>query len=193
MKKLKLIVGLLVLAIMVSACAKTKSSADGTEEKGKLIVYYSLTGNTKFAADYIQSLTGADIFKLEPVEPYSEEIFDSIERVRIERELDYRPQLAGGIDNLADYDIIFIGSPNWFGTLSLPVFSFLETHDLSGKTVVPFITYGGGGFENTITDLKNLLPEASVLPEFGIAGVDIENCQPDIQQWLKNIKMLEEE
>ena len=191
MNNFKLITGLIILAVMVTACAKTKEPSDGTvTENDKLIVYYSLSGNTKLVADYIQSLTDADIFELKLVEPYSLELYDTIERVRDEVEINYRPKLAKGIDNLADYDIIFIGSASWFGSLSLPVLSFLETHDLSDKTIVPFITYGGGGFDNTITDLKALLPEASFLPEFGVTGLYAEYSQPDILQWLKDIEIL---
>ena len=190
MKNWKLYFGLLIIAVMtVSACTKS----DGIAKNDKLIVYYSLTDYTKIAADYIQSLTGADIFRLEPLDPYSLEIYETIERASVELENKDYPQLVGGIENLEDYNIIFIGSPNWFGTLSLPVFSFLEAHDLSGKTIVPFITYGGGGFEDTITDLKILLPKASFLPEFGVIGVDVENSKPDIMQWLMNINILEEE
>ena len=197
-----IIFGLLILAIMVSGCSSTRKPEGNAEsavsvesgsslESSKLIVYYSLSGNTKFAAEHIQSLTGADISAVELVEPYSEEYQITLDRANQERESGILPQLAGSIDNLADYDVIFIGSPNWFGSLSLPVLSFLDSHDLSGKTIVPFVTFGGGGLQNTIADLRTLVPNAVVLEEFGVAGSAVENSQAEIAQWLERIGMIE--
>ena len=196
--------GLLILAIMVSGCTRTRALAENAEpaeaismtsgspmENRKLIVYYSLSGNTKFAAEYIQSLTGADIAAIELVEPYSEEYQTTLARARVEQEGGILPELARRIDNLAGYEVIFIGSPNWFGNLSLPVLSFLESHDLDGKTIVPFITFGGGGVQNTVTTLKSRLPNSVFLEEFGVAGSNVENSQSAISQWLERIGMIE--
>ena len=181
----------MVLAILVSGCITSKSSTDNVANSDKkLIIFYSLTSNTKFLAEHIQSLTGADIFELFVVDPYSTDIEAAIERVGSEREAGYLPPLVDRINNLSDYDLIFIGSPNWYGTLSLPVLSFLESHDLSGKTIVPFITFGRGGLQNTISDLKERLPNATFLEEFGVAGADVRNSQPDISRWLGRIGML---
>ena len=191
MKNWKFIFGLMILAIMVSACMATQSSIDNAALNGKkLVIYYSLTSNTKFLAEQIQSLTGADIFELLVVDPYSTDIGAAIGRAGREREAGYLPSLVERINNLSDYDVIFIGSPNWFGTLSLPVLSFLESHDLSGKTIVPFITFGRGGLQNTVTELKEQLPNAAFLEEFGVAGIDVRNSQSDISQWLRRIGML---
>ncbi|MCL2044283.1 MAG: hypothetical protein FWG89_09100 [Treponema sp.] len=204
MKNNILVFGIFIMVILLSGCTRTREPAGNAEnnasvsmesvsslESRKLIVYYSLSGNTKFIAEHIQTLTGADIFALELVEPYSQEYQVTLERARQEREAGIRPQLAGSIDNLADYDVVFVGTPNWFSSLSLPIFSFLETHDLSGKTVVPFVTFGGGGLQNTITDLKDLQPNAVVLEEFGVTGSAAENSRSEISQWLERIGMIE--
>ena len=200
----KLIFGLTVLAIIASGCTKTKpesedadavemsETTDTLQETKILIAYYSLSGNTKIAAEQIQALTGADIFEIEILDPYPADYNATIERARSEREAGYRPELTTKVDNIADYDVIFIGSPNWFNTLSLPVFSFLESHDLSGKVIAPFITHGRGGLQNTITDLKALCPDSIFLEEFVIAGVEIENNKEMISQWLERIGMLNE-
>ena len=191
MKNWKLIVGLLILAIAVSGFITIKSlTANKEPEIRMLIVFYSHTGNAKFVSEHIQALTGADVFELIPVNPYPEEVNATIERARQERESGNLPSLVGRINNFADYDVIFLGSPNWFGTLSLPVLSFLDSYDLSGKTIVPFITFGGGGLMNTITDLKALAPNATILEAFGVSSRDdVKNSLPDITQWLERIEI----
>jgi len=164
------------------------SAADAAPESGKLIVYYSWSGNTRYVAEQIQYLTGADIFELKPVDPYPEDFRATAERGRHELDSGYLPPLVGGIDNLADYEVIFIGFPNWFGTLAIPLFTFLESYDLSGKTIVPFISHGRGGLQNTLTDLKALAPNSTFLEELAIYRR--ETTQSDISQWLDRIGML---
>ena len=186
----KLVLGLPVLVFAVSGLLVINSFTFSKETESKmLIVFYSHTGNAKFVSEQIQALTGADVFELILVDPYPEEANATIEQARQERELGNLPSLVGRIDNLADYDVIFLGSPNWFGTLSLPVLSFLNSYDLSGKTIVPFITFGGGGLMNTITDLRTLAPNATILEAFGISSRDddVKNSRPDIAQWLERI------
>ena len=185
---MKYSLGLLLFVIAALGVVLFISLTDSKEpEKKMLIVFYSHTGNAKFVAEHIQAITGADVFELIPVDPYPEEVIATIERAGRERAEGVLPQLAGKIENFADYDVIFIGSPNWFGTLSLPVLSFLSTYDLSGKTIVPFITFGRGGFQNTVTDLKTLVPNATVLQEFGVSRDDVKDSPPEIMQWLENI------
>jgi flavodoxin len=190
MKNWKIVLGLLLLAIMVSSCVTQGTPAGRFANSKKLIVYYSLTSNADFVAGHIQALTGADVVKLIPVVPYSVEFEAAAERVNREREAGILPELTNRIDNLADYDVIFLGTPNWFGTISNPLSSFLASHDLSGKTIVPFITFGRGGLMNTITDLKAALPNSTILEEFGVSRDDVRNSQSDISQWLGRIGML---
>ena len=184
-----LVLGLVVLVLLGLVVIKT-FTANVERENKMLIVFYSHTGNAKFVSEQIQALTGADVFELAPVDPYPEEVAATIERASQERESGILPSLVGRIDNFADYDIIFLGSPNWFGTLSLPVLSFLDSYDLSGKTIAPFITFGGGGLMNTITDLKMLSPNAIILEGFGVSRDGVKNSQSDIAQWLERIGIL---
>ena len=127
----KAFVAVLFIAVVMSVAGGI-SAADAAPGSNKLIVYYSWGGNTRYLAEQIQSLTGADIFELKPVDPYPEGFEATAERGRRELDSGYRPPLAGRIDNLADYDVIFIGFPNWFGTLAIPHVTFLESYDLSG-------------------------------------------------------------
>jgi len=126
---------------------------------------------------------------LELIEPYPVEFEAVIAKLNTEREAGILPELRSRVDNLADYDVIFLGTPNWFGILSSPLLAFLASHDLSGKTIVPFVTFGRGGFQNTITDLKTALADSTILEEFGVAGAEVENSMEDILQWLSRIEM----
>ena len=191
MKNRKLVLVALLVAIVAAGYFVIKSLT--AEPKLKmLIVFYSHTGNAKFVSEQIQALTDADVFELKPVDPYPEDVNATHERARKEQEAGHLPAFVGSIDNFADYDIIFLGSPNWFGTLSLPVFSFLKAYDLSGKTIVPFITFGGGGLMNTIDDLKTLAPDATILEALGVSRDNIKNSMPEIKQWLERTGILEE-
>ncbi|MDR0794474.1 MAG: flavodoxin [Tannerella sp.] len=192
MKSRKFIVsGLLLLAIAVLGGSILFISLYGEKEPEKkmLIVFYSHTGNARFVSELIQTHTGAGVFELIPADPYPEDVNATIERVSKEREDGFIPPLTGSIEKFADYDVIFLGSPNWFGSLSLPAQSFLRSYDLSGKTIVPFITFGRGGLQNTVDDIKKLAPNAIVLPEFGVSRDDVKESRSDIMQWLEQIEI----
>lgn len=195
MRKAKIVIGLTLVCLMVFSTV-VAFAADGyaaevqTEDPSKLIVYFSHTGNGAFVANHIQALTGADVFILRPVEPYSADFAITVARAGNELETGIFPELIGRVDNLEDYDVIFLGSPNWFGTLSTPMQAFLDTHDLSGMTIAPFIMFGRGGLMNTITDLNELLPDSTILEEFGMGGDYVMTSQPEIVQWLYRIDMI---
>ena len=194
MKKLKLVFGLLLSAMVVSGfvAINKPSNVNEKQEVKKLIVFFSHTGNAKFVAEHIKSLTGADVFELKPVDPYPEDFNATLERGKREQEEGKLPALVGRIENFANYDVIFFGTPVWFGSLSLPAQSFLKSYDLSGKTIVPFITFGRGGIMNTITELKTLFPNATILEEFGVSNDDVKGSQSNITQWLIKTGMYKE-
>lgn len=118
-----------------------------------LIAYYSWSGNTKEVAEKIHEEVGGDIFRIETVQPYPEEYHATTTQAKQEINEGFKPELKSKVDNIAQYDVVFIGSPNWWGTIAPAVSSFLAENDLSGKTVIPFITHGGGGVQNTVKDL----------------------------------------
>ncbi len=158
--KFKLLTFIAVLAASATALtafnscnAQEKEENTMPNDKKVLIAYYSLSGNTKDVAQAIRSKTGGDIFRIETVQSYPEEYRATTAQAKREINEGFRPELKGKIDNIAQYNIIFIGSPNWWGTIAPAVSSFLADYDLKGKTVIPFITHGGGGVQNTITDL----------------------------------------
>lgn len=157
MSKLALL-GLAVAAIFFSghkvlAQAQNGEKITDTENKKILIAYYSYSGNTKEVAEAIHEKIGGDLFEIKTEGSYPEEYRPMIVQAKKEIEDGYRPKLTTSVENISQYDIVFIGSPNWWGTITPQVSSFLDSYDLNGKTVVPFITHGGGGVQNTIKDM----------------------------------------
>ncbi len=118
-----------------------------------LVAYYSYSGNTKEVAEAIHQEVGGDIFEIKAEGTYPDEYRPMTEQAKKEIQSNFRPKLTTQVNNIAQYDVIFLGSPNWWGTITPQVSSFLENYDLSGKKVIPFITHGGGGKQNTISDM----------------------------------------
>lgn len=118
-----------------------------------LVAYYSYSGNTKEVAEAIQKKTGGNLFEIKTEGTYPDEYRPMTEQAKQEIQDGYRPKLTTSVADMAQYDIVFIGSPNWWGTITPQVSSFLESYDLSGKTIIPFVTHGGGGVQNTVKDL----------------------------------------
>ena len=151
--------GIAVVALLVAAAYKVMAQT-GEENKTMdtqnakiLIVYYSYSGNTKEVAEAIQKEIGGDLFEIKAEGTYPDEYRPMTEQAKKEIDAGFRPKLTTSVADMAQYDIVFIGSPNWWGTITPQVSSFLESYDLSGKTVIPFVTHGGGGQQNTIADL----------------------------------------
>lgn len=150
-----------IAAVALLAVAAYKVMAQ-TEEENKtmdmqnakiLIAYYSYSGNTKQVAEAIRQEIGGDLFEIKTEGRYPREYQAMVNQAKREINDGYRPKLTTAVSDMAQYDVVFIGSPNWWGTITPQVSSFLESYDLSGKTIVPFITHGGGGQQNTIADL----------------------------------------
>lgn len=151
--------GIAVVALLVAAAYKVMAQT-GEENKTMdtqnakiLIAYYSYSGNTKEVAEAIQKEIGGDLFEIKAEGTYPDEYRPMTEQAKKEIDAGFRPKLTTSVADMAQYDIVFIGSPNWWGTITPQVSSFLESYDLSGKTVIPFVTHGGGGQQNTIADL----------------------------------------
>lgn len=181
---------LIVLAIVFNSGVKTYAQAAENEKK-ILIAYYSLrNGNTRIVAEHIQKSVGGDIFRIETQEPYPSEYKDVTAQAKRELESGYRPALSTTIPNFDEYDIIYIGSPNWWNTIAPAVMTFLENYSFEGKTVVPFITHEGSRLGASVNDIKKLAPKATVLQGLPIRGGSVTDAMPDVQKWLKEINMI---
>lgn len=149
-----------------------------------LIAYYSLSGNTKEVAEAIQKEIGGDLFEIQTVQSYPAEYQAITTQVKKEINEGYKPALKAKVDNIAQYDTVFIGSPNWWGTIAPAVSSFVTENDLNGKTVIPFITHGGGGVQNTVRDLTAQCAGCSVQQD-GWVGYGSHTI--GIGSWLKEL------
>lgn len=151
-----------------------------------LIAYFSWSGNTENAAQVIQEQTGADIIELNPAEPYSSNYSEVLDQAQKDMNADARPELANHVENMEQYDTILLGYPNWWATIPMPVATFIEEYDFSGKTIIPFCSHGGGGFGQSITDISKLAPNSRIGEGLSIhysGGTSLEN---DITTWLNS-------
>ena len=181
MKTWKMMLTLAAAAVTAVGC--------GTKEKDAaqkvLVVYYSQTGNTKAVAEEIATKVGADIEELVAVQPYDGEFQATIERCMKEREQGIVTEIQPIAADIAQYDVIFIGYPVWFGTYAPPVAAFLDQVDLSGKKVVPFCTFGSGGLESSVKDLAEKQPNAEILPGYGVRAARMEAMPKEVDDFLK--------
>ena len=188
MKVLKLLL-VLALATMVVVACKPKTE---TKEASKvLVLYYSQTSNTKTVAQEIANRIGADIEEIVPVNPYDGEFKETIERCMKERKEKVTPEIKPLNANIADYDVIFIGYPIWFGTYAPPVAALLDKVDLSDKMVYPFCTFGSGGLESSVKDLAEKQPNAKIMPGYGVRAARMDAVPKEVEQYLKTIGFIE--
>lgn len=181
---------LLSVVLMISACGLFSANiANAFENKeGKvLIAYYSYTGNTRKVAEAIHERIGGDLFEIETVETYPSEYKDMALQAKLELANNIHPKLKAKVKNMAEYDVVFIGSPNWWGNIASAVSSFMAENDLKGKKVIPFITHGGRGEQNTIKGMKRKCLEC----EFEQKGwVSFRGRIWGISGWLEEIGMI---
>lgn len=142
-------------------------------------------GFTHIAAEYIQEAVGGDLFHIEQVREYSADHFKMIEEAKEELQSDARPELKQYPENIDQYSIIILAFPNWWNTLPMPVVTFLTKYDLTGKTIIPFNTSGGGGFGKSINAIKKYAPGALVKDGLTVPGTQVESSKIRIQEWAK--------
>ena len=175
-----------VTALALCACGNQEADQNKTNAKTEeqaaeqapeqpapsksLVVFYSQTGSTKKVADAFQKARNADVFEIKTSTPYPSTYDSTVAAVRVQRESKQWPALANPKADLAKYDTVFLGYPIMFGTFAPPIYSFLDSNDLSGKVVVPFCTYGSGGRKASAAELKTLEPKANVTLAYGISN-----------------------
>ena len=144
-------------------------------------------GHTAAAAEFVQKAVGGDLYELETVKTYIEDHMKMIYEAKEELEKGIRPELKNYPD-ISEYDTIFLGFPNWWNTMPMPVFGFLEHYDWSGKRIIPFVTSGGGGFGKSIEDMKKICVGAEISVNGGeFQGHKVETSEAEIVDWAKAI------
>lgn len=149
-----------------------------------------LPGNAAIMANHIQSLVGGDLFPIVVEDLYPSDYESCLKRISEEQAENIHPALKNHLNDINDYDVIFLGYPNWGYSCPMAIYSFLEEYDFSGKTVIPFCTHGTGGLAGTVSDITDALPEdCTVLKPIGVNRSDISNCHDVIAEWLSELGM----
>ena len=152
-----------------------------------LIAYYSRSGNTQRIGNLIHQEVGGTIHQIQPETPYPNSYNTVVEQAKVEIQAGYKPALRSTLDHIETYETIFVGSPNWWDTIAPPVATFLSAYDLSGKTVIPFCTHGGGGLGRINQDIAKLCPQSTILGSFEIYGSRMGSAQAQVSAWLNKI------
>lgn len=169
-----------------------RADAQETSKTMKILVaYFSHSGNTRTIAEQIQKATGADLFEIEVRDAYPSDYQGVLDRAKKEISDQEKPALKTMPKNLAEYDVVFIGSPNWWSTIAPAVATFLSTGDFTGKTLVPFVTHGGGGMARCEADAKKLCPKAIWLKGLSVNGSSVDGAASRVGKWLKEIGIAE--
>ncbi len=147
-------------------------------------------GNLEYMAGIIGDVTGGDLFRIERVEEYPLDHEPLVDQAAEEQDEEARPELATQIEHLDQYDTILLGYPNWWGDLPMPLYTFLETYDFSGKTIIPFTAHGGSGFSDTVDTIAELQPEATVSEEgFSISRNEVADAEEEIRSWAEGLNL----
>ena len=164
------------------------SGVDAVAQASRVVENGEVVGNVEFIANTIQEETGGDIFAIETVQTYPGEHQALLDFAAAEMAANARPELSTSISNLSDYDVIFLGYPIWNADLPMPVYTFLDTYDLSGKTVIPFTAHGGSGFAGTINTVASQEPGAEVERDgFSVSRNSVSAAKSDIVSWVHEL------
>jgi flavodoxin len=142
-------------------------------------------GNTRAAAEIIAGVIPCDSFRIQPVNAYPEDYPQAAKAAQDELRAGARPEISGRVTNMPIYGVILLGYPNWWGTMPMPVYTFLEQYDFSSKTILPFCTHEGSGMSRSIQEIKKLCPGADVRDGLAIQGGSVSRARPDIEKWLR--------
>lgn len=176
-----MMLALVAVVLLAVSCGSKKEAP----RKKVLVLYYSQSANTRAVAQELAKKLNADIEEVEAVRPYDGDFNATIARFQQEREQGIKPEVKPIKADLSQYDTIFLGYPIWFGTIATPMGAFLDSADLSGKKIVPFCTFGSGGLDTSIRDLKEKLPDAEILPGYGVRAARMKAMPAEVDEFLK--------
>jgi flavodoxin len=185
-----------VMAALASLPLSSSAAETGGSESRRvgsqiLVAYFSRSGNTRVVAGLIHRALRTDLFEIRPASAYPEDYLATVEQARRERDRGDEPALAAKIENLADYDTLYLGFPIWGETAPPIIRSFLKAHDLSGKTVIPFVTHGGFGLGGSQSVLASHAPNARFQRGFTMQADQERQTMDRVTSWLRDIKAVE--
>ena len=163
---------------------------DTVASASRVAVDGEVLGNNEYIARIIQRETGGELFSIETVQEYPTTHDPLLEFAYNEKADNARPELATQIENPDSYDVIFLGFPNWNADLPMPLYTFLEEYDFSGKTIIPFTTHGGSGFSRTIQTISELQPDAAVISDgLSISRNSVSGAESDVVDWVNGLNL----
>ena len=145
-------------------------------------------GNTEKAAQMLAKLTGGELYKIEQAKPYSDDYTTCTAEAKADLQNHARPEVLHLPDDLDAYEEIYLGYPNYWGTMPMAVYTFLEHYDFSGKTIHPFCTHEGSGLSRTVQDIQKAAPGASVTQGLAIRGSHVDDAGSALQKWVSSLK-----
>ena len=163
--------------------AATKTAGDSNT----LVAYFSWSGNTEAMANLIAEQTGGTLFTIEPATPYTDDYDTLLDVAQQEQADDARPELAATVENWDSYDVVFVGYPDWWSDAPMLIYSFLESYDWTGKTLVPFCTSGGSGFGRSLDRLPDSAPGATILDGLHVSGSSAADSGEEVAEWIAGL------
>ncbi len=167
--------------------AELPNDVDASATASIQIFNGEVTGNTGVMAHMIAEASGGELFSIRTAEPYPDNYNDTIDVGENEKNNGIRPELATHIENLDQYDTIFVGFPNWWYGMPMVMYSFFDEYDFSGKTVIPFCTSGGSAFSDAIEEIKDMEPDADVLDGLHIRGSSVTDAENRVNEWVAEL------
>ncbi len=180
----------------------TSNGNDAAQESRVLVTYFTMPdnvddstvtvngqtlGNNQYFAQVIQEATGADVFRIEPETPYPTDHSTLVNQASEEQDTDARPAIRDRISGFDDYDVVFVGYPIWWSNLPQIMYTFFDTYDFSGKTIIPFSTHGGSGWAGTLGTIAELEPNATMQDGLSISRNSIQDAHQEIIDWIDSL------
>ena len=169
--------------------ADSTTETDPTGGSNILVAYFSWSGNTEAMANMIAEDTGGTLFQIEPATPYTDDYDTLLDVAQQEQAEDARPELAAAVEDWDSYDVVFVGYPDWWSDAPMLIYSFLESYDWTGKTLIPFCTSGGSGFGRSLDKLPDSAPGATILEGLHVSGSSVDGAADQVAEWVAGLDL----
>lgn len=178
-------------AVYASSDDVSDSQQEETSQEGEAAGENAQSLSSNILVVYFTYGENADLFSIRTVQKYPDNYDDTLDQAQDEQSQDTRPELETELESLDAYQTIFLGFPNWWGDMPMAVYSFLDDYDLSGKTIIPFVTSGGSGFSSTISEIESAEPEADVLEGLSLSSSEASDAKEVVKDWLDGLGYLQ--